>query len=56
MGAVTGLLYSQKDPSIVALALDSPFSNMSKAALEISKSKSNLPSFLLKGVISIIKN
>jgi fermentation-respiration switch protein FrsA (DUF1100 family) len=56
MGAVTALLYSQKDSEIKALALDSPFSNMSKAALEISRQKSNLPSLLLKGVISIIKS
>ncbi len=56
MGAVTALLYSQKDTSISVLALDSPFKNMNKLANEIAKQKTNMPSLILKGAIALIKS
>jgi pimeloyl-ACP methyl ester carboxylesterase len=32
MGAVTALMYSDRDPSIAGLVLDSPFSNLEQLA------------------------
>ncbi len=35
MGAVTALLYAQRDPSIAGIVLDSPFSSLTELMLEI---------------------
>ena len=35
MGAVTALLYANRDPSIAGLVLDSPFSSLNKLMLEL---------------------
>ena len=35
MGAVTALMYADRDPSIAALVLDSPFSNLKTLAEEL---------------------
>ena len=39
MGAVTALMYADSDPSIAAMVLDSPFSNMEVLAKEIAEKK-----------------
>lgn len=36
MGAVTSLMYSDSDPSIAGMVLDSPFSNMEVLAKELA--------------------
>ena len=38
MGAVTALMYADRDPSIAALVLDSPFSNLKVLAEELCDS------------------
>ncbi|KAL4454549.1 hypothetical protein ABPG74_021754 [Tetrahymena malaccensis] len=57
MGAVTGILYAQKNQSkISGLVLDSPFSDLKKVMLEIASSKTKIPSLIVDGVISLMKS
>ncbi|EAR98011.1 alpha/beta fold hydrolase (macronuclear) [Tetrahymena thermophila SB210] len=57
MGAVTGILYAQKNQSkIQGLVLDSPFSDLKKVMLEIASSKTKIPSLIVDGVISLMKS
>ena len=35
MGAVTALLYANRDPSIAGIVLDSPFSSLNKLMMEL---------------------
>lgn len=56
MGAVTALLYAQRDPTIKVIVVDSPFTNMNQLALEISQKKTKIPSILIKGILALIKN
>ena len=37
MGAVTVIMYSSRDPDIIALVIDSPFLNLRKLAKDIAK-------------------
>lgn len=37
MGAVTSLLYSERDPSVAALVLDSPFSRLTDLMRELAE-------------------
>jgi pimeloyl-ACP methyl ester carboxylesterase len=37
MGAVTSLLYSERDPSVAGLVLDSPFSNLTDLMRELAQ-------------------
>lgn len=39
MGASTAILYSATDPNIVALCLDSPFSNLNELCNDLMNSK-----------------
>lgn len=56
MGAVTGLLYMEKDFSLFkGLVLDSPFSNLAKLAEDVAISKTKLPSLVIKGAMALIK-
>lgn len=54
MGAVTALMYSDSDPSIACMVLDSPFSNMEALARELAEKQSKVPGFLVSGAISMI--
>ena len=55
MGAVTALLYTEKDPTITGMVLDSPFSNLTKLAEDVAISKTKLPSLVIKGALALIK-
>ena len=55
MGAVTAILYSEKDQNIAGLVLDSPFSNLTKLAEDVAISKTKLPSLVIKGALALIK-
>ena len=44
------------DSSISAMVLDSPFTDLDSLSLELAKSKTGLPAFILKGVLSLIKS
>ena len=56
MGAVTALLYSDKDPRINCLVIDSAFLSFKKLVKEVMKTKAHLPGFLMSGLFSILKN
>jgi alpha-beta hydrolase superfamily lysophospholipase len=43
MGAVTALLHADRDPSIAAIILDSPFSDLSKLVNELAYRYTKLP-------------
>jgi hypothetical protein len=48
MGAVTSLLHAARDPTISAIVLDSPFSNLKKLVYELAARNSGVPKFLIK--------
>ncbi len=45
MGAITALMHADRDPSIGAMILDSPFTSLRKVAEELAKEYS-IPNFL----------
>ena len=55
MGAVTALLHADRDPSIAGMILDSPFSCLQDLGLELAKSHTKLPSFLVKTAFWSVK-
>ena len=54
MGAVTAIMYGDKDPSISALVLDSPFSSLKTVVTELAQNQINMPGFVLSAAISIV--
>ena len=54
MGAVTALLHADRDPSIAALVLDSPFSTLSKLVNALAYSYTKLPSFLVSPALKLV--
>ena len=55
MGAVTSLLHSARDPTIGAVVLDSPFSNLKKLVHELAARNSGVPKFLIKAAYLLIR-
>ncbi|KAI3434931.1 hypothetical protein D9Q98_002985 [Chlorella vulgaris] len=56
MGAVTALLYSQQDPSIAGMVLDSPFSRLVDLMMELGTDQQlRIPKPLLKVALSMLK-
>ena len=55
MGAVTSIMYAEKDPTIGGIFLDSPFFSLNLLMDELSKEKISFPSFLVKQVINKVK-
>ncbi|CAE7789695.1 yqkD [Symbiodinium necroappetens] len=51
MGAVTALLHADRDPSIAALVLDSPFASLRHLATELAGRKAMLPSWAARAII-----
>eukprot|EP00439_Symbiodinium_sp_Y106_P082174 s348_g21.t1 len=51
MGAVTALLHADRDPSISALVLDSPFASLRDLATELAGRKAMLPSWATRAII-----
>lgn len=56
MGAVTCLLYAEKDSSLAGIVVDSPFSNLSELAVELARTKISLPDFLLEACVKIVSS
>lgn len=56
MGAATALLYSDRDPSIAGMVLDSPFSKLSDLVDELAKHYTKIPNFLVKGALKLIRS
>ena len=55
MGAVTAIMAASRDPTIGGLFLDSPFSSLNCLIDELSHDKVILPNFLVKKVVTMIK-
>jgi pimeloyl-ACP methyl ester carboxylesterase len=55
MGAVTSLLHGDRDPSIAAMVLDSPFSSLRTLAEELTRNYVKIPKLILSGAISLIR-
>ena len=56
MGAVTALMYADRDPSIAALVLDSPFSNLKVLAEELCDSQVSLPGFIRSAALGAVRS
>ncbi len=56
MGAVTAIMYGDRDPSIAGLVLDSPFCSLKVLTEEIAKEKAaSIPNFILNQGIKMIR-
>lgn len=55
MGAVTAIMYGDKDPSIAGMVLDSAFSSLKKLVEELVKEKINLPNFIINQALKMVK-
>ncbi|CAE7306257.1 mdn1 [Symbiodinium natans] len=51
MGAVTALLHADRDPSIAALVLDSPFASLRDLATDLAGRKAMFPSWATRAII-----
>lgn len=56
MGAVTAIMYGDRDPSIAGMVLDSPFSSLKMLVEELVKDKVSLPNFILNQALSLVKS
>lgn len=56
MGAVTALLYGDRDPSIAGMVLDSPFQNMKMLIDELARHYTKIPGFLISGALKLVKS
>lgn len=56
MGAVTAIMYGDRDPSIGGMVLDSPFSSLKKLVEELVKDKVNLPNFVINQALKLVKS
>ena len=52
---ITALMYSDRDPSIAGIVIDSAMTDLKTLAEEICKKQINIPSFVLSGALSIVK-
>ena len=56
MGAVTAIMYGDRDPSIAGMVLDSPFCSLKILTEEMAKEKaSSIPNFILNKGVSMIR-
>jgi hypothetical protein len=58
MGAVTALLHADRDPSIGAMCVDSPFSSLKELIMELAQSEHVLvkvPTWLLSAVMMVVR-
>ena len=55
MGAVTALLYAERDLSIAAMVLDSPFADLKQLVKDLARTQSNVPNFLISGALKFVK-
>ena len=56
MGAATALMYTNYNPGIKSLVLDSPFASLRELVMELSSSNTRIPKFLLKGLYEMVRN
>jgi len=57
MGAATALMYADTDPSIAAMVLDSPFTDLRSLAIELCQKETygSVPGWLVDAALSVIK-
>jgi hypothetical protein len=56
MGAVTAIMYGDRDPSIAGMVLDSPFSSLKTLVEELVKDKVNIPNFIVNQALKLVKS
>jgi acetyl esterase/lipase len=56
MGAVSTLMHADKDPGLACIVLDSPFCSLNELAVDLAKSRANVPTFIIDLVLSIMKS
>ena len=56
MGAVTAIMYGDRDPSIAGMVLDSAFSSLKELIEELVKSRVNLPNFIVNQATKLVKS
>ena len=56
MGAITSLMHSDRDHSIAALVLDSPFKSLRSLSEDLVKQYFPVPNFLLTPALAIIRS
>ena len=56
MGAVTAIMYGDRDPSIAGMVLDSAFSSLKELIDELVKSRVKLPEFVLNQATKLVKS
>ena len=54
MGAITALLYANKDPRISCLVLDSPFVSFKQFAKDFAKKRANIPGVVTLAALAIL--
>ena len=56
MGAVTAIMYGDRDPSIAGMVLDSAFASLKELIEELVKDRVNLPEFILNQATKLVKS
>jgi alpha-beta hydrolase superfamily lysophospholipase len=56
MGAVTALMYAEKDLSIAGMILDSPFSDLKLLAKDLAKAHTKVPDLVVSATLKLVKN
>lgn len=56
MGAVTAIMYGDRDPTVAGMVLDSPFSSLKMLVEELVKEKVSLPGFILNQALNLVKS
>lgn len=56
MGAVTAIMYGDRDPSIAGMVLDSPFSSLKTLVEELVKDRVSLPGWIINQAIKLVKS
>jgi hypothetical protein len=56
MGAVTAIMYGDRDPTIAGMILDSPFSSLQMLVEELVKDKVSLPNFIVNQALKLVKS
>ena len=56
MGAVTAIMYGDRDPSVAGMVLDSAFASLKELIEELVKSRVKLPEFILNQAVKLVKS
>lgn len=56
MGAVTAIMYGDRDPSIAGMVLDSGFSSLKLLIEELVKNRISLPAFVCNQAVKLVKS